>query len=212
MEATVTVTAVDSVGPDTLSIRLDAPPGFAAAPGQFVALEATVDGEDYRRFYTLSSPRVEGTFEVTVGVDDEAGGPFTDRLVALDPGDELGMSGPFGKNHYEGETRVVVLAGGPGVGAAVAVAERALDDGGEAAVVYRDDAPAHGARLDALRDRGASVVVTDGPVGAAVADAVTGAPDERVFVYGFQPFVDEALAALEGAGVDPDDAKVESFG
>jgi ferredoxin-NADP reductase len=212
MEATVTVTAVESVGPDTRSLRFDAPAEFEAAPGQFVALAATVDGEDYRRFYTLSSPRVDGSFEVTVGIDDEEGGPFTAHLAALAAGDEMEMSGPFGKNHYEGETRVVVLAGGPGVGAAVAVAERALDDGGEAAVVYRDDAPAHGARLDALRDRGASVVVTDGPVGAAVADAVTRSAGEQVFVYGFQPFVDEALGALEGAGVNPDDAKVESFG
>lgn len=212
MEATVTVTAVEDVGPDTLAIRFEAPEDFSAAPGQFVSLEATVDGEGYRRFYTLSSPTVDEAFEVTVGVDDEEGGPFSAHLAALAPGDEMGMSGPFGKNHYDGEGRVVVLAGGPGVGAAVAVAERALAEGGEAAVVYRDDRPAHQARLDALRDRGASVVVTDGPVGAAVADAVTGADDELVFVYGFQPFVDEALGALEAAGADPDAAKVESFG
>ena len=212
MEATVTVTDVESVGPDTLAISFEAPAGFTAAPGQFVSLEATVDDEGYRRFYTLSSPTIDDTFEVTVGIDESEGGPFSAHLDGLVPGDEMGMSGPFGRSHYDGESRVVVLAGGPGVGAAVAVAERALAEGDEAAVVYRDDRPAHEARLDALRDRGASVVVTDGPVGAAVADAVTGVEGERTFVYGFQPFVDEAVGALEAAGADPDAAKVESFG
>lgn len=212
MDADTTVESVDSVGPNTRAIQFRAPDGFDAAPGQFVSLEATVDDEHYRRFYTLSSARVGDSFEVTVGIDETEGGPFTHHLAALAPGDQMGMSGPFGSNHYEGESRVVVLAGGPGVGAAVAVAERALDDGGEAAVVYRDDQPAHEARLDRLRERGASVVVTDGPVGASVAEAVTGSPGEQVFVYGFQPFVDEALGALEGAETDPDAAKVESFG
>ena len=212
MEATVTVAGVESVGPDTVAIEFETPDGFDAAPGQFVRLGATLDGERYRRFYTLSSPDVAGTFEVTVGIDDDEGGPFSEHLAALAFGDDLEMAGPFGSNHYEGEARVVVLAGGPGVGPAVAVAERALADGGEAAVVYRDGQPAHETRLDRLRQRGASVVVTDGAVGAAVADAVTGDPDEQVFVYGFQPFVDEAVGALESAGADPDAAKVESFG
>ncbi|MFB6167778.1 MAG: FAD-dependent oxidoreductase [Haloferacaceae archaeon] len=212
MEASVAVADVQSVGPDTVAIEFEAPEGFDAVPGQFVRLGATVDGETYRRFYTLSSPGVEETFEVTVGVDEAEGGPFSAYLAALAPGDEMEMSGPFGSNYYEGESRVVVLAGGPGVGPAVAVAERALADGGEAAVVYRDDQPAHEARLDRLRDRGASVVVTDGAVGAAVAEAVTGEAGERVFVYGFQPFVDEAVGAIDAAGGDPDAAKVESFG
>lgn len=212
MEATVTVAGVESVGPDTVAIEFETPDGFDAAPGQFVRLGATLDGERYRRFYTLSSADVAGTFEVTVGIDEDEAGPFSEHLAALAPGDDLEMAGPFGSNHYEGEARVVVLAGGPGVGPAVAVAERALADGGEAAVVYRDGQPAHETRLDRLRERGASVVVTDGAVGAAVADAVTGDPDERVFVYGFQPFVDEAVGALESAGTDPDAAKVESFG
>ena len=208
----MTVADVESVGPDTVAIEFETPEGFDAAPGQFVRLGATVDGEHYQRFYTLSSPDVEGTFEVTVGIDEAEGGPFSVHLAALAPGDEMEMAGPFGSNHYEGESRVVVLAGGPGVGPAVAVAERALADGGEAAVVYRDDQPAHGVRLDRLRERGASVVVTDGAVGAAVADAVTGDAGEQVFVYGFQPVVDEALEALSATGADPDAAKAESFG
>ncbi|EJN60533.1 FAD-dependent oxidoreductase [Halogranum rubrum] len=212
MDATVTVTAAESVGSDTIAIEFDAPDGFAAEPGQFVKLSATIDGEGYARFYTLSSPTVEDTFEVTVGIDDEEAGPFSKFLADLGGGDEVEMSGPYGSDHYEGESRVVVLAGGPGVGPAVAIAERALDDGNEAAVVYKDDDPAHEERLSALEDDGATVVVTDGDITDAVADAVTGAEGEQVFVYGFAAFVDEAVEAIEDADGDVDGAKIENFG
>lgn len=213
MDATVTVTAVDPVGPDTVAVEVETPEGFAAAPGQFVRLGATIDGEEYARFYTLSSD-VGETFEVTVSVDPAEGGPFTDYLAHLDPGDRLTMSGPFGDQRYEGEPRVVVLAGGPGVGAAVAIGERALADGAGVALVYRyrGEAPVHADRLDALREAGAAVTVTDGSIADAVADAVTGAAGEQAFVYGFEAFVDDARRALADAGADPDEAKVESFG
>lgn len=212
MDATVTVTTVKDVAPDTVAIRFESPAGFRAAPGQFVRLEGTVDGEEYARFYTLSSPDVEGTFETTVGIDPNEGGPFSEALAALAPGDELDMSGPFGSAHYEGEPRVVVLAGGPGIGPAVGIGERALADGNDVAIVYRDEEPAHRDRLNALRDRGADIAVTDGSIEGHVGDAVTGADSEQVFIYGFEGFVTEARAAIAAAGGDPSAAKVENFG
>ncbi|MFB6079923.1 MAG: FAD-dependent oxidoreductase [Haloferacaceae archaeon] len=213
MDAVVTVTAVETVGPDTVAIEVETPEGFEAAPGQFVRLGATVDGTEYARFYTISSADVAGTVEVTVGVDEAEGGPFSAHLAALAPGDRLTMSGPFGDQYYRGESRVVVLAGGPGVGAAVGIGERALADGASVAVVYRDDgAPVHRDRLAALREAGADVTVTDGPIDDAVAAALAGTPGEQVFVYGFEAFVEEARRALADAGADPADAKVESFG
>ncbi|MFC4358842.1 FAD-dependent oxidoreductase [Halobium salinum] len=215
METTLTVTAAESVGPDTVALTFQSPETFDAQPGQFVKLSATVDGEGYARFYTLSSPNVTDTFEVTVGVSED-GGPFSRHLAQLEPGDELEVDGPYGSDHYEGEARVVVLAGGPGVGPAVGIAERALDDGNEAAVVYRydGDAPAHEARLDALREQGADVTVVgpDGDLTDAVADALTGDDGEQTFVYGFAPFVDEALEAVREAGGADETAKVENFG
>jgi len=212
MDATVDVTDTTTVGPETVAIEFATPAGFDAQPGQFVKLSATVDGEEYARFYTLSSPAVQDTFEITVGIDPEEGGPFSDVLAALSAGDTVEMSGPFGADYYEGEPRVVVLAGGPGVGPAVGIGERALDDGGEAAIVYRDADPAHDERLAALDSAGASVTVTDGPIAAAVGDAITGEDDEQVFVYGFSDFVGEATDAATAAGVAADDLKVENFG
>jgi len=214
MDATVAVSAVRDVGPETVALELESPEGFDAEPGQFVKLSTTIDGDGYARFYTLSSPGVDDTFEVTVGVDPEEAGPFSRFLIDLEAGDELDISGPFGESYYEGESRVVVLAGGPGIGPAVGIAEAAVADGNEAAIVYRTDAPAHEDRLAALRDSGASVdVVAEGDsLGDAVAAALTRAADEQVFVYGFADFVNDATSALDAAGLGPDDAKVENFG
>lgn len=214
MESTAAVTAVDEVGPSTVAVTLETPAGFDARPGQFVRLGADVDGESYARFYTLSSPDADGTFEVTVGIDPEEGGPFSRFLAELAPGDELTVAGPFGDAAYDGEARPVVLAGGPGIGAAVGIAERALAEGHDAAIVYRPDADgeAHGDRLATLGERGATIRVVDAgdPIADAVADVL--AVPGTAFVYGFRAFVDDALAAIEAAGGDPDAAKVESFG
>ena len=212
MDATVTVTESETVGPDTVAIAFETPEEFEAQPGQFVKLGATVDGEEYARFYTISSPDVTDSFEITVGIDPEEGGPFSERLAALSPGDELEMSGPFGSDYYEGEPRVIVLAGGPGIGPAVGIGDRVLDDGGELAVVYKDARPAHEDRLADLEAAGASVTITDGSITEAVDAALTGRDDEQVFVYGFAEFVDEATAAIEAAGSDPESTKVENFG
>ncbi|MFO7832824.1 MAG: FAD-dependent oxidoreductase [Halohasta sp.] len=212
MDATVNVTDTTTVGPETVAIEFATPAGFDAQPGQFVKLSATVDGESYARFYTLSSPDVDGTAEITVGVDPEEGGPFSEFLAELSAGDAIEMSGPFGSDYYEGEPRVVVLAGGPGVGPAVGIGERALDDGGEVAIVYRDVDPAHNERLAALEDAGASVDIVDGPIATAVGEAISGGDDEQVFVYGFADFVEEATDAAAAAGVAVDDLKVENFG
>ena len=212
MDATVTVTESETVGPDTVAIAFETPEEFEAQPGQFVKLGATVDGEEYARFYTISSPNVTDSFEITVGIDPEEGGPFSERLAALSPGDELEMSGPFGSDYYEGEPRVIVLAGGPGIGPAVGIGDRVLDDGGELAVVYKDARPAHEDRLADLEAAGASVTITDGSITEAVDAALTGRDDEQVFVYGFAEFVDEATAAIEAAGSDPESTKVENFG
>jgi len=214
MDATVAVSAVRDVGPRTVALELESPEGFDAEPGQFVKLSTAIDGEGYARFYTLSSPGVDDTFEVTVGVDPEEAGPFSQFLIDLEAGDALDISGPFGDSYYEGESRVVVLAGGPGIGPAVGIAEAAIGDGNDAAIVYRTDAPAHGDRLEALRNSGASVDIVDesDEVGDAVAAALTDDADEQVFVYGFAGFINDATTALDDAGLGPEDAKVENFG
>lgn len=211
MERTqVTVAAVRDVGPDAVAVELETPPEFSANPGQFVRLVVPVDGGEEARFYTISSPDVSGTFELTIGIDPE--GEVTPRLRELSAGAEVTVSGPYGDAFYEGESRVLIIAGGPGVGPAVGIAERALADGGEAGVVYRDAEPIHETRLAELDSRGADVAILtpaetlDRPVSEFLTD------ETQVFVYGFTEFLDDATTAIEAAGGDPNDAKLENFG
>jgi len=203
----VTVADVRSVGADAVALDITTPEGFTARPGQFVKV-GTPDRES--RFYTISSPRVGDTFEITVEVDPE--GTLAPWLADRETGDRLELSGPFGNTYYEDEPRAVVLAGGPGVGPAVGIAERALADGNDAAVVYCDDTPIHEARLDAVDRDGGYVSILE--EGASMVPAVRAALEGggQVFVYGFADFLDAATDAIAAAGGDPDEAKVENFG
>lgn len=240
MDATqCSVRAVRDVGPDSVAIDVESPAAFDAQPGQFVKLtfdladsldfealsELAEAGEldvqsvepdepvELSRFYTISSPDVEGTFEITVGIDPE--GTVGPLIGDLAPGDSVTVSGPFGNDYYEGEDPAVVLAGGPGVGPAVGIAERALADGHGAAVVYHDDAPIHEERIAAIRENGCTVTVLDSgdDFTGAVAETIEefGA-DSQLFVYGFADFIDTATAAIEAAGGDAAGAKIENFG
>lgn len=206
------IRAVRHVGPDAIALDIQTPEGFDARPGQFVKLSLDIDGERQSRFYTLSSPSVTETFELTVEIDEE--GDVGPRLAALESGESVTVAGPFGNAYYEDEFRTTILAGGPGVGPAIGIAERTLEDGGEAAVVYRDDDPIHRDRLDALGEAGAFVSVIDETedLTEPVESALAGTADEQVFVYGFAEFLDAATDALQTVGGNPDRAKVENFG
>jgi ferredoxin-NADP reductase len=211
-DVTITVDAVRAVGPDAIAIDFESPDGFSAQPGQFVKLAADIAGEEESRFYTISSPDAEDTFEVTIEIDpDGTLGPY---LADLEAGDTLTMAGPYGSDYYDGEPRAVVLAGGPGVGPAIGIARRAIDEGNEAAVVYVDDTPIHETDLEALDADGVFVAVLDTTedMTAAVTQAITNGDGEQVFVYGFADFLESATAAIEAAGGDSDSAKVENFG
>lgn len=208
-DVTVRVRTVESVGPDAIAITFQSPPDFEARPGQFIQLAARVDDELIQRYFTLSSPDTEETFEITVTIDPEGAlGPW---LAELEAGDTVTISGPFGNAYYEDEERVVVLAAGPGIGPAIGIGERVLSSGGSVAIVHPAGNDVHRDRLQSLSDGGAAVYEpTDGleDVTEAAIDAVGGA----IFVYGFADFVKSAVQAIETAGEDPDEAKVESFG
>ncbi len=209
----LSVRALESVGPDAIAITFDTPGGLSAYPGQFVKLTLDTDDGEQSRFYTISSPDVVGTFEITVGIDPD--GEVAPLLADLEPGDAVPVAGPFGDAYYEGSGDAVVLAGGPGVGPAVAIGERALDHDNDAAIVYQDRDPIHRDRLDDLSESGGFVriVERDANLSESVVAALEAVNDDApVFVYGFADFLDGAMDALEVAGGDPETAKVENFG
>ena len=60
-----TALAIEEVGPQDAGHRVRAPPDFEAEPGQFALVEAPIDGELETGYYTLSSPVVGKTFEIS---------------------------------------------------------------------------------------------------------------------------------------------------
>lgn len=207
-----TIEHVHRIGPGGIAVALATPDGFDAAPGQFVNITAEVDGEEVSRVYTISSPDVRQTFEITVEVDPE--GVLTPWLADAAPGTTVRLSGPYGNAYYEGESAVLVLAGGPGIGPAIAIAERVVEDGGRPTVIYRDETPFHRERLQDLDEDGASVTLldADAPLMEPVARAYGEDPAQQVFVYGFDGFVTDAEAAISSAEGEFAAAKVENFG
>lgn len=207
---TATIDAIRAVGDDTVAIELRTPSGFTAKPGQFILVRAEISGEEETGYYTLSSPEVGDTFEITVDVDPDEGtlGPW---LKDHEEGTSIRFDGPFGDVTYDGHDDVVVLAKGPGLGPAVGIAERAIAENRAATILYEGDDPPHRDRLEGLQADGATVAAADTTdrMSSRLADLEG---TRSFYVFGFDDFVNGAKTALEDAGVDADDVAIENFG
>ncbi|ELY46227.1 FAD-dependent oxidoreductase [Natronorubrum tibetense] len=218
----VTVESVREVGPGTVALELETPEGFDALPGQFVLLRAVPGAENQTsgdhdeddivmRHYTLSSPAVGETFEITVGIDPD--GDLSPWLADLEGGETVHIEGPFGTITYEGDEDVVAVAGGPGVGPAVSIAQAAHESGHDAVVVYQDDEPAHVDRLEALEDAGADVVILEADDSDGLAEAIEShRTDGQLYAFGFEDFVRFVADTIDEDGGDSDEALIENFG
>lgn len=219
----VTVVAVREVGPDTIAMEFETPAGFDPLPGQFVLLRAKPweDGEhpnaaesedeSVARHYTLSSPGADETFEITVGIDPD--GELSPWLADRTAGETLHVEGPFGEITYERDRDVVAVAGGPGVGPAISIAEAAIDSGHDAVVIYQDDQPAHTDRLEGLEDADVPVTILPDGDDEALASAVADHLDDgQLYAFGFHDFVHTVADAIDDAGGDRDEALIENFG
>lgn len=237
------IRSIDSIGTDALAIDIETPDGFDALPGQFVKLSFDISESDafetmddlreidefdanelpdsfdemddpyVSRFFTISSPDVDDTFEITVTI--EPTGTVGPILQNLAPNDSILVAGPFGTDYYENEEPAVILAGGPGIGAAVGIAETAVAADNSIAVVYLDESPIHEHRLDTLQETDATIAVVDDVESfdsavETVIDAL--GADSQLFVYGFADFIDAATTTIEAAGGDARSAKIENFG
>lgn len=203
---------VRDVGPNTVALEVSTPAAFAGRPGQFVQVAREIDGEAVVRHYSISSPVVADTFELTVTVDPD--GTLSPLLADASEGETLLINGPFGRVFYEDETDVTAVAAGPGIGPALGVAERAIRDGGSGTLVYAtEDGLVHERRLTALSKAGGPVYVVSTAADERLRAILNRQPaTSQLFVYGFEPFVTRVTAALKAVGVSHTEAKIENFG
>src|SRR5947209_10642325 len=108
--------------PDAVSLTFAIPPALAHdysfAPGQYLTLRTTMDGEEVRRSYSICSGPEDG--ELRIAVKKVDGGAFSSWAAdELKPGDELDVltpTGRFGVVPAPDEARVYVgFAAGSGI-------------------------------------------------------------------------------------------------
>src|SRR5258707_13483411 len=108
--------------PDAVSLTFGIPKeladDYSFAPGQYLTLRTTMDGEEVRRSYSICSGPDDG--ELRIAVKKVDGGAFSSWAAdELKPGDELEVmtpTGRFGVAPATGEVRVYVgFAAGSGI-------------------------------------------------------------------------------------------------
>ncbi len=84
----------------TFDIPLDAREAYRFEPGQFLTLRATLNGEDVRRSYSISSPRSRLTQagELEIGIRPVLGGLFSNWAAnSIKAGDKINVMSPDGR-------------------------------------------------------------------------------------------------------------------
>jgi ring-1,2-phenylacetyl-CoA epoxidase subunit PaaE len=125
-------------GSDAVSVSFDVPPAlreaFRFTPGQFVTLEARIEGEVLRRSYSICSSPAEYDASATlrVGIRRVNGGRFSnwanDRLRAGAEIDLLTPDGRFGIDFSSSERRHYLgIAGGSGITPMLSLIKTALE-------------------------------------------------------------------------------------
>jgi ferredoxin-NADP reductase len=99
---------------DVKSFRFPRPGLLDYKAGQFMFVTLKISGQDVRKPFSLStSPTERNYIEFTKKL---TGHPFSQRLDALKPDDQVTIEAPFGDFTFEGESgRIGLLSGGVGI-------------------------------------------------------------------------------------------------
>ena len=213
---------------------------FAFEPGQFLTLRATIDGQDVRRNYSISSPRSrlarEG--ELEIGIRPVEGGLFSNWAArAIKAGDTLQVMPPDGRFVIRKKRAIhrVGFAAGSGITPILCIAASTLEEQPDSkftliygnrrmsTVMFNEDLQD---LKDRYRDRLTMIHVLsrqaqevdllqgriDGPKVRAIIDALlpVGSMDE-VFICGPDEMITATETALAEAGVPADRIRTERF-
>jgi ferredoxin-NADP reductase len=101
---------------DTVTLRLVLPEPFPWQPGQFIMVQAMIDGKSVRRAYSVSSsPTRSDYMEITIRQTEEP--TMSKYLNDIQVGDELSVRGPYGKFIWTEEVsdKAFFIAAGSGI-------------------------------------------------------------------------------------------------
>ena len=213
---------------------------FAFEPGQFLTLRATIDGQDVRRNYSISSPRsrLARNGELEIGIRPVEGGLFSNWAArAIKAGDTLQVMPPDGRFVVKKKRAIhrVGFAAGSGITPILSIAATTLEEQPDSkftliygnrrmsTVMFNEDLQD---LKDRFRDRLTMIHVLsrqaqevdllqgriDGPKVRAIIDALlpVGSMDE-VFICGPYEMITATETALVEAGVPADRIRTERF-
>ena len=117
----------------TFAIPADARDAFSFQPGQFLTLRATVNNEDVRRTYSISSPRsrLSKAGELEIGIRPVEGGVFSNWAAqSIKAGDTLSVIPPDGRFVVKKQRAIhrVGFAAGSGITPILSIAASTLEE------------------------------------------------------------------------------------
>ena len=145
----LTVASVDSLTPNSVALTFNIPENlkdiFSFAAGQYITIKHSIDGEEVRRAYSISSAPSSGN--LTVGIKKVAGGTFSvyanEKTKA---GDILEVMPPDGRFVFKSNTNtqhIVAFAAGSGITPIMSIAQTVLEanDSNTFVLVYGNQKP-----------------------------------------------------------------------
>jgi len=212
---------------DAVSLVLDVPEDHCARfryrAGQFLTLRVTVDGEDLRRCYSMSSAPLEENLQITVKRDP--GGVVSNWLNdTASAGGEIHAAPPEGRFLLRDTSdEIVAFAGGSGITPIMSLLRAALPNSprrirlfyanrSRESVIFAD---ALAELAERCADRLTVIHHLDDDSGVATAAAVesflAGTDDADYYICGPGPFMDTVEAAVLASGVPKNRVHLERF-
>lgn len=224
----------------TFAIPPDARDTFTFQPGQFLTLRATVDGQEVRRNYSISSPRsrLAKAGELEIGIRPVAGGVFSNWAAqSLKAGDTLDVMPPDGCFVVRKQRAIhrVGFAAGSGITPILSIAATTLEEqlDSKFTLVYgnrRMSSVMFNEALQDLKDRYPDRLTLihvlsrqaqevdllqgriDGPkVRAIIAALLPAASMDEVFICGPEAMIEATEQSLLAAGVPDSRVHAERF-
>jgi ferredoxin-NADP reductase len=212
---------------DAVSLVLDVPEQCATRyryqAGQYVTLRVTVDGQELRRCYSMSSAPVQDDMQITIKRDP--GGLVSNWLNdTASEGGEVHAAPPEGRFLLRDTAdEIVAFAGGSGITPIMSLIRTALANSTRTvrlfyanrsrnSVIFADaldslaGAHAHRLVIEHHYDDDSGIVTP-----AAVASFVAGAGDADYYICGPGPFMDTVEAAVLNSGAPRQRVHLERF-
>ncbi len=225
-----TVTAIEAVTRDIVSLRLRPDEEFDFKPGQYVDL--TIPGTDEHRSFSMATTPAG---EIEFLIKKYPGGRFSSLLDdGLAVGDELSMTGPYGSSTLkDGHVLpVICVAGGAGMAPILSILRHLSETGSTRPVRFYYGARTAGDLfyLEAIQELGADLTgfefiaclsesaqgadglqVEEGNVTEIVERREPQLHRSEVYLCGPPPMVDAALTLLEASNVPKDQIFYDKF-